>query len=63
MTLKPLEEVCRLKCNSSTESVVELETAEVTQAGMKGCEREGDIVFAGELHAIAARIYLNVSCN
>ena len=63
MTLRPLEEVYRLKCNSSTESVVELETAEVTQAGTKGCEREGDIIFTRELHAIAARIYLNVSRN
>ena len=63
MTLRPLEEVYRLKCNSITELVVKLETAEVTQAGKKGCEREGDIVFARELHAIAARIYLNVSHN
>ena len=47
MALRPLEEVCRLKSNSSTESVVKLETTEVTQAGTKGYEHEGDIVFAG----------------
>ena len=52
-----------MKCNSSTESVVELETAKVTQAGTKGCKREGDIVFAREIHAIAVCIYLNVSRN
>ena len=63
MALRPLEEVYRLKSNDSTESVVELETTEVAQAGTKGYEREGDIVFARELHAIAARIYLNVSRN
>ena len=63
MALRPLEEIYRLKSNSSTESVVELETTEVTQAGTKGYECEGDIVFARELHAIAARIYLNVSRN
>ena len=63
MALRPLEEVYRLKSNSSTESVVELETAKVTQAGTKGYEREGDIVFAGELHAIAVHIYLNASRN
>ena len=63
MALRPLEEVCRLKSSSSTESVVELETTEVTQAGTKGYGCEGDIVFAGELHVIAAHIYLNVSRN
>ena len=52
-----------MKSNSSTESVVKLETAEVTQAGMKGYECEGDIVFAGEIHVIAVCIYLNASCN
>ena len=52
-----------MKNNSNTESVVELETAEVTQAGTKGCEREGDIIFAGELHVIVLRIYVNMSCN
>ena len=63
MTLRPLEEVYRLKCDISTESVVELETTKVTQAGTKGYKGVGYIVFAGELHAIAARIYLNVSRN
>ena len=63
MALRPLEEVYRLKSNSSTESVVELETAEVAQAGMKGYEHEGNIVFAREIHAIAVHIYLNASCN
>ena len=43
--------------------MVELETAKVTQAGTKVLEREGDIVFAREIHAIAVRIYLNASCN
>ena len=63
MALRPLEEIYRLKSNSSIESVVELETTKVTQAGMKGCEREGDIVFTRELHVIAVGIYLNLSCN
>ena len=63
MALRPLEEVCRLKSNSNTELVVELETAEVTQAGTKGYKREGDIVFTGEIHVIAVGIYLNLSCN
>ena len=63
MALRPLEEVYRLKSNSSTESVVKLETAEVAQAGTKGYEREGDIVFAGEIHVIAVCIYLNASRN
>ena len=43
--------------------MVEIETAKVTQARMKGCEREGNIIFARELHAIAVRIYLNASRN
>ena len=52
-----------MKSNSNTESVVELETAEVTQAGTKGYEREGDVIFAREIHAIAVCIYLNASHN
>ena len=52
-----------MEYNSSTELVVEIETAEATQAGTKGCEREGDIIFAGELHVIVLRIYVNMSCN
>ena len=43
--------------------MVEIETAKVTLAGTKGCEREGDIIFGGEIHAIAVRIYLNASRN
>ena len=50
-----------MEYNSNTESMVEIETAEVTQAGTKGCKCEGDIIFARELHAIAVHIYLNVS--
>ena len=49
--------------NSGTESVVEIEIAEATQAGTEGCEHEGNIIFARELHAIALRIYVNMSCN
>ena len=52
-----------MKNNSNTESVVELETAEVAQAGTKGYECGGDVVFAGEIHAIAVHIYLNASRN
>ena len=52
-----------MKSNSNTESVVKLETAEVAQAGTKGYECEGDVIFAGEIHAIVVRIYLNVSRN
>ena len=63
MALRPLEEVYKLKSSSSTELVVKLETTKVAQAGMKGYEHEDDIVFAGEIHAIAVRIYLNVSRN
>ena len=39
-------EVYRLEYNSGTESVVKIETTEATQAGTKGCEYEGDIIFA-----------------
>ena len=63
MTIGPLEEVCRLKSDSNTESVVEIETAEVAQAGTKGYECEGDVIFAREIHAITVRIYQNVSRN
>ena len=52
-----------MKSNSNTELVVELETAEVAQAGTKGYECEGDVIFAGEIHAIAERIYQNTSRN
>ena len=52
-----------MEYNSNTESVVAIETAEATQAGTKGCEREGNIIFAGELHAIVLRIYVNMSSN
>ena len=52
-----------MKSNSNTELVVELETTEVAQAGTKGYECEGDVVFAGEIHAIAGCIYLNASRN
>ena len=52
-----------MEYNSGTESVVEIETAEATQAGMEGCEREGDIIFARELHVIAVHIYVNMSHN
>ena len=52
-----------MEYNSGTESVVKIETAEATQAGTKGCEREGEIIFTGELHAIAVHIYLNASRN
>ena len=52
-----------MKSNSNTESVVELETAEVTQAGTKEYECKGDVVFAREIHAIAVCIYQNTSCN
>ena len=52
-----------MEYNSGTESVVEIETAEATQAGTKGCEHEGDIIFTRELHAIAVHIYVNTSCN
>ena len=52
-----------MKSNSNTESVVELETTEVAQAGTKGYKCEGDVIFAEEIHAIAVRIYQNVSCN
>ena len=57
VTIKPLEEIRRVKSNSDTESMVELETAEVTQAGTKGYKCEGDVVFAGEIHATIVRIY------
>ena len=63
MTIGPLEEIYRLKNGSNTESVVELETAEVTQAGTKGYECEGDVIFAREIHATIVRIYRNVSRN
>ena len=63
MTIGPTEEIYRLKSGSNTESVVELETTEVAQAGMKGYECEGDVIFAREIHAIAGRIYQNASCN
>ena len=53
----------RMKSNSDTESMVELETAEVTQAGTKGYECEGDVIFAREIHAIIVHIYWNVSRN
>ena len=52
-----------MKSNSNTELVVELETAEVAQAGMKGYKCEGDVVFAGEIHATIVHIYRNVSRN
>ena len=52
-----------MKSNSNTESVVELETTEVAQAGTKGYKCEGDIIFPGEIHAIAVHIYLNASRN
>ena len=52
-----------MKSNSDTESMVELETAEVAQAGTKGYKCEGDVVFAGEIHATIVRIYRNVSRN
>ena len=52
-----------MKSNSNTELVVELAITEVTQAGMKGYEGEGDVIFAREIHAIAMRIYLNASHN
>ena len=52
-----------MKCNSNTESVVELETTEVAQAGTKGYECEGNVIFAGEIHAIAEHIYQNTSRN
>ena len=63
MTIGPLEEIYRLKSGSNTELVVELETAKVTQAGTKGYECEGDVIFAREIHAITVRIYQNVSHN
>ena len=63
MTIGPTEEIYRLKSGSNTESVVELETAKVTQAGMKGYECEGDVIFAREIHVILVRIYQNVSRN
>ena len=52
-----------MKTNSDTESVVELETTEVAQAGMKGYECEGDVIFAREIHATAEHIYQNASRN
>ena len=52
-----------MEYNSGTESVVEIETTEATQAGMKGCECEGDIIFTGELHVLSLHIYVNTSCN
>ena len=52
-----------MEYNSNTELVAEIENAEATQAGTKGWEREGDIVFTGELHVVALRIYVNTSCN
>ena len=52
-----------MKYNSDAESVIKLETAETTQAGMKRFECESDIIFAGELHVMALRIYVNTSCN
>ena len=63
MTIGPLEEIYRLKSGSNTELVVELETAEVTQAGTKGYECESDVIFAREIHAVMVRIYQNVSHN
>ena len=63
MTIGPLEEIYRLKNGSNTESVVKLETAEVTQAGTKGYECERDVIFAGEIHATIVCIYRNVSRN
>ena len=52
-----------MKNNSDTESVVELETAEVAQAEMKGYECEDDVIFTKEIHVIAVRIYQNASRN
>ena len=52
-----------MKSNSDTESMVELETAEVAQAGTKGYMCEGDVVFAGEIHAVTVCIYQDVSRN
>ena len=52
-----------MKSNSDTESMVELETAEVAQAGTKGYKCEGDVVFAREIHAVTVRIDQNVSRN
>ena len=63
MTIGPPEEIYRLKSGSNTESVVTLKTAEVAQAGMKGCKCEGDVIFAGEIHPVFVRIYQNVSHN
>ena len=63
VTIKPLEEIRRVKSNIDTESIVELETAEVTQAGTKGYECKGDVIFTGEIHATIVRIYQNVSRN
>ena len=63
MTIGPLEEIYRVKSDSNTELVVELETAEVAQAGTKGYECEGDVIFAREIHAIMVHIYQNVSRN
>ena len=63
MTIRPLEEICRMKSDSNIESVVKLETAKVAQAGTKGYECEGDVIFAREIHAIMVHIYQNVSRN
>ena len=52
-----------MKSDSNTESVVELETAKVAQAGTKGYKYEGDVIFAREIDAIAVRIYQNASRN
>ena len=52
-----------MKSNSDTELMVKLETAEVAQAGTKGYKCEGDIVFAGEIHATIVHIYRNVCRN
>ena len=56
-------EVYRLGYSSDAESVVELETAKTTQAGTKRFECESNIIFAGQLHVMALRIYVNTSCN
>ena len=60
---KTLQKVYRSCCNSITESVIKQETTETTQAGMKGYECEGEMIFTRKLQVFTLCIYMNTTCN
>ena len=62
---KNLQKVYRLCCNSitETESAIKQEITEITQAGMKRYESEGEMIFTEELQVLSLCIYMNTTCN